>query len=49
MGRILKWLFYLAVLGMVGLVAFAYLGPILGADFAPRQTETRIPVTLNED
>lgn len=49
MGRILKWLFYLAVLGGLGLVGYAYVGPYFGADFAPPQTERRLPVELDVD
>ncbi|ETX30621.1 hypothetical protein [Roseivivax isoporae] len=47
MGRILKWLFYLAVLGAILLVGYAYVGPYFGADFSPPQTEVRQPVDLN--
>ena len=39
MGRIFKWLFYLVLLGAVGLVAYAYVGPFFGADFSPPQTD----------
>ena len=47
MGRIVKWLIYLAVLGGITLVAYAYVGPFFGADFSPPQTEVRQPVTLD--
>ncbi|CUH77139.1 hypothetical protein [Tropicibacter naphthalenivorans] len=47
MGRIIKWLFYLLVLGAIALVAYAYLGPTFGADFSPPQTEIRVPVQLD--
>ncbi|WP_164932985.1 hypothetical protein [Tropicibacter alexandrii] len=47
MGRIIKWLFYLLVLGGIALVAYAYVGPYFGADFSPPQTEIRQPVELN--
>lgn len=47
MGRIVKWLIYLAVLGGIALVAYAYIGPFFGADFSPPQTEVRQPVTLD--
>lgn len=47
MGRIVKWLIYLAVLGGFALVAYAYVGPFFGADFSPPQTEVRQPVTLD--
>ena len=47
MGRIIKLLFYLAVLGAIALVAFAYIGPFFGADFSPPSREVRQPVTLD--
>ncbi|WP_370401542.1 hypothetical protein [Sulfitobacter sp. JB4-11] len=49
MGRLIKLLIYLVILGFIGLVAYAYIGPFFGADFAPSQIETREPVTLTED
>ncbi|WP_292288328.1 hypothetical protein [Marivita sp.] len=49
MGRILKWLIYLLILGALALVAYAYLGPYFGADFSPPQTKVRQPVTLDAD
>ncbi|MGI3164769.1 hypothetical protein [Pseudooceanicola sp. 200-1SW] len=45
--RILKWLLYLALLGGIALVAYAYLGPWLGADFAPPAQEIRAPLVLD--
>ncbi|MBY5970792.1 hypothetical protein PSM7751_00826 [Pseudooceanicola marinus] len=45
--RILKWLLYLALLGGIALVAYAYLGPWLGADFAPPVEEIRAPLVLD--
>lgn len=47
MGRIVKWLIYLLLLGGVALIAYAYIGPYFGADFSPPQTEVRQPVTLD--
>jgi hypothetical protein len=47
MGRIIKWLFYLLVLGVIALIAYAYIGPFFGADFSPPQTEFRRPVQLD--
>ncbi len=47
MGRILKWLFYLLVLGAIALVAYAYIGPFFGANFSPPQTEIHLPVELD--
>ena len=49
MGRILKWLIYLLILGALALIAYAYIGPYFGADFSPPQTEVRQPVTLYAD
>ncbi|SFR17377.1 hypothetical protein [Poseidonocella sedimentorum] len=49
MGRLIKYLFYLLVLAGVALVGYAYLGPLLGVDFSPRQMEIRAPVTLNAE
>ncbi len=46
MGRVIKYLIYLGILGFIGLVAYAYVGPFLGADFSAPQTEKREPVTL---
>lgn len=47
MGRIIKWLFYLLVLGAIALVIYAYVGPFFGADFSPPQTEIIVPVDLD--
>lgn len=49
MGRIFKFLIYLACLSFIGLVGYAYVGPYFGVDFSASQTETRVPVTLNAD
>lgn len=49
MGRLIKFVIYLLVLGAVALAAYAYLGEYFGADFSPSQTEIRQPVTLNGD
>lgn len=47
MGRLFKFLIYLIVLGSIGLVGYAYLGPFFfPANFAPPQTEIREPLTL---
>ncbi|WP_275411567.1 hypothetical protein [Shimia biformata] len=40
---------FLIVASAVGLVSYAYLGPLFGVDFSPRQQEVRQPVTLNGD
>ena len=44
MGRIIKSLFLLAILGFIGLTGYAYL-----ADLSPAQGEVKVPVTLNAD
>ncbi len=44
MGRIIKAILTLAVLGFIGLVGYAYLG-----DMTPPQTSVTQPVTLNVD
>lgn len=44
MGRLIKFLAILAVLGFVALIGYAYL-----ADLTPVTTETKIPVTLHAD
>ncbi|SFE08423.1 hypothetical protein [Roseivivax sediminis] len=50
MGRILKWLFYLVLLGAVLLVVYAYVAEPLGLDsFAPAPEEVRQPVDLDVD
>lgn len=47
MGRLIRTLFYLVLFVFVGLIIFAYLGPMFGADFSAPQSETRMPVTLD--
>ncbi|MGH1576994.1 hypothetical protein [Planktotalea sp.] len=47
MGRILKWLIYLAILAGIALIAYAYLGPFFGADFSAPLREIRVPVDVN--
>jgi hypothetical protein len=49
MGRIIKAVIYLLILGFIGLAGFAYLGPAFGVDFSAPQTEVRKPVVLNAD
>jgi hypothetical protein len=44
MGRIIKALFLLALIGFAGVVGYAYLG-----DLSPAQTEVTKPVVLNAD
>ena len=49
MGKLLRAVLFLVVIGAVGLVAYAYVGPMFGVDFTPRTQEIREPVTLNGD
>lgn len=49
MGRLIKYLMYIVILACLALVAYAYLGPWFGADFAPPQSEIRKPVILDAD
>ena len=44
MGRLIKAVLVLAVLGFAGLVGYAYL-----ADLAPESVEVKVPVILNAD
>lgn len=44
--RLTKWLIYLAILGFIALVGYAYIGPFLGADFSPRTQEIRQEIIL---
>ncbi|VAV93495.1 FIG01026997: hypothetical protein [hydrothermal vent metagenome] len=46
MMRLIKWLFYLAILAFIALVAYAYIGPFFGADFSPPQKEIRQEIIL---
>lgn len=48
LGKLFKLLFILTILGFIGLVGYAYVGPELGIDFAPVPDEIRMPVTLQE-
>ena len=47
MGRIIKWLIYLAILAGIGLVGYAYLCPFFGADFFAPLQDIRLPVDIN--
>lgn len=49
MGRILKYLFYLILLGGVGIVIYAYVGPHIGEDFSKPRQEIRQKVTLDAE
>lgn len=43
-GRLLKAVFVLAIFGLAGLAAYAYL-----ADLSPQSSEIKVPVTLDVD
>lgn len=45
--RIFKWLIYLVIIAAIGLIAYAYLGPLFGVDFTPDRQEIRQPVVLD--
>ncbi len=47
MGRIFKYLIFVVILGVIGLTAYAYVGPWFGADFSAPTTEVRKPVVLD--
>lgn len=47
--RLIKWLFYLAVLAFVALVAYAYVGPFFGVDFSPPEEEIRQEIILETE
>lgn len=48
MWRLIKAIFFLAVLAGLALIAYAYVGPLFfPADFAPPSTEVTLPVTLD--
>lgn len=49
MGRVFKILGFLIIIGLIGLVGYAYVGEYFGANFSPPQTETRVPVTLDTE
>ncbi|MDM8167120.1 MAG: hypothetical protein RIA08_08405 [Roseovarius sp.] len=49
MARLIKWLFYLAVLAFLALVAYAYVGPFFGADFSPPEEEIRQDILLETE
>lgn len=47
MWRLIKALVFLAALAAIGLIGYAYVGPIfLPGDFAPPRTQVTEPVTL---
>lgn len=47
-GRLFKFIGYVALLATIGLVVFAYLGPMVMPDaFVPPQTSVTKPITLS--
>ena len=49
MGKLIKLLFFFAILAFSGLAGYAYIGPFFGADFSAPQAEVRQPLILNAD
>lgn len=49
MGRLIKLLVYLIIIGFIALIGYAYLGPFFGAEFAPQPVEIRQPVVLGTE
>ena len=47
MGKLARAIALLILLGIVALVAYAYIGPMFGADFSAQQSEIRLPVELD--
>lgn len=47
--RLIKWIFYLAILGFIALTGYAYIGPFFGADFSPPNEEIRQDIILETD
>ena len=45
--RLIKFLFFLSILGFAALVVYTYVGPFFGVDFSAPQSEVREPVTLD--
>ena len=47
MWRLIKLLFFTVILAAGGLVAYAYIGPILDPAFVPPQETVTVPVDLD--
>ena len=47
--RVLKVLFYLVIIALIALLAFAYLGPLFGVDFSAPQTKVEVPLELTPE
>lgn len=45
--RIFKYLIYLAILGALGVILYAYVGPHIGEDFSRPQQEIRQRIMLD--
>lgn len=49
MGRLIKFMLTMMIIGFLALIAYAYLGPFFGAEFAPQPVEVRQPISLGAD
>lgn len=49
MAKLFKYVIYLVILALAGIVSYAYVGPYFGADFSASQSEVRKPVVLDAD
>ncbi len=47
MWRLIKLVLILVVLAALSFVAYAYFGPLLGADFSPPKETVTVPVELD--
>jgi hypothetical protein len=47
MFRLIKWVFYLGIIGFIALVGYAYIGPFVGADFSAATREIREEIILD--
>jgi len=48
-GKLIKYLIYLVLLAIIGVVSYAYVGPFFGVDFSASQNEVRKPVILDAE
>lgn len=48
-GKLIKYLIYLIIIAIIGVISYAYIGPYFGVDFSAQQSEVRKPVVLNAD
>lgn len=49
MGRLIKYLIYLAGLCFIALAVYAYVGPFFGVELAPPLSERSVPVDLDDE